>query len=173
MNISVSITRSQELRTLLDNAPEFPMRVLEACARALAASGNIIVGNSVKYRFTSERGPFPVSQNKLGRVTGRLRQSITVTRPQIREGDSTVSMSFGSNVRYFAVHEFGFQGNVPVRAHSRRGRPVRAHSRAVRIVARQPMTTELLHPRTESILTEQINRQINLAIDALEKGGTP
>lgn len=170
MNISVSIDRSDELQAMIDKAGGFPMRVLEACARALSASGHIIIGNAVKYRFVAATGPFPIAEHKLGRVSGRLRQSLTVTRPQIHQGESAVSMGFGSNVRYFMIHEFGFAGEVNVKAHQRKGRPVRAHTRAVRIAAREPMQTELKDARTDRILSEQIARQVSLAIDDLERG---
>jgi len=171
MNVSVDITPSPELRSLLARAATWPQELLKAVARALTMSGPMIVGNAVRYRFTSETGPFPYSQNKLGRVTGRLRQSITHSPPQIQEGTHTVTMGFGSNVKYFAIHEFGFSGSVPVRAHNRRGRPVRAHSRFVRIQAREPMQTELRHTRTSEIILENARRQILAMLE--REGGTP
>jgi len=160
MRFDVEINPSPELSALIAAAPSFPARLLKHLATALAVSGQEIVGNSLKYRFTSERGPFPFSQNKLGRVTGRLRQSITATKPQIQEGSSTVTLGFGSNVKYFNLHEFGFTGNVPVRAHTRRGKPVRAHSRAVSIAARAPMQTEVRDQRTVDIVIRNAERAV-------------
>lgn len=171
MKISVEITPSAALANQLAAARVLPARFLQAMGKALAMSAPMIVGNAVKYRFTNQRGPFPINQNKLGRVTGRLRQSITNTKPQIQEGSNMVSMGFGSNVKYFGVHEFGFAGSVPVKAHQRKGRPVRGHSRFVKIAARQPMFSELDDDRSLAIIFENARRQTRKMLDEME-GGT-
>lgn len=160
MQFDVEINPSPELSALIAAAPAFPARLLKNMATALAVSGQEIVGNSLKYRFTSERGPFPIPMAKLGFVSRRLRQSITATQPQIQEGSKTVSIGFGSNVKYFRIHEFGFTGNVPVRAHTRRGKPVRAHSRAVSIAARAPMQTEVRDKRSVDIVIRNAERAV-------------
>lgn len=172
MKISIEITTSAALANQLASAKVLPARFLQGMGKALAMSGPMIVGNAVKYRFTSGRGPFPRAEHKLGRVTGRLRQTITSTKPQIREGSNEVSMGFGSNVRYFGVHEFGFTGSVPVKAHQRKGRPVRAHSRYVKIEARQPMFSELDHDRTLNTVFENARRQVQRMLAEME-GGQP
>lgn len=47
---------------------------------------------------------------------------------------SSIGVNVGSyGVKYAAVHEFGFNGIVQIRGHSRLGRPVKAHSRRVNI----------------------------------------
>jgi phage gpG-like protein len=171
MNVAIDINPSPGLREMLARARHIPERVLTGLGKALSASGPQIVGNAVKYRFTSERGPFPVSQNKLGRVTGRLRQSITSTPPQINPSAGEVTMGFGSNVKYFGVHEFGYSGSVNVRAHQRKnGQKVRSHSRFVKVAARAPMTTELRDPRTEEIVMKNARRQIAKVVNELEGG---
>lgn len=172
MNVSVNIETSAELQGLFRRAASLPQESLRAIARALGHSAEIIVGNAVKHRFVEVPGPFPFSENKLGRRTGRLRQSIRTTAPQIQEGSSTVTMGFGSNVKYFFVHEFGFSGDVPVKAHSRKnGQNVRAHSRFVNVQAREPMQTELRHPRTAEAILPNIEREILKVITGIEKGG--
>jgi phage gpG-like protein len=171
MNVSVDIKPSAALANQLRNARVLPLRFLQGMGKALNKSGPMIVGNAVKYRFTSERGPFPVSQNKLGRVTGRLRQSITSTKPQINTASNEIVMGFGSNVKYFGVHEFGFSGSVAVKAHARKnGQQVRSHSRFIKIAARRPMFTELDHDRTLGIVFENARREIIKAIDETEGG---
>ena len=170
MNVTVDIKPSEALAAQLRNARVLPQRFLEGMGRALNKSGPMIVGNAVKYRFTAERGPFPIGDAKLGRVTGRLRQSITNTKPQINTGSNEVTMGFGSNVKYFGVHEFGFDGPVNVKAHQRKGRPVRGHSRFIKIAARRPMFTELDHDRTLGIVFENARREIIKAIDETEGG---
>lgn len=78
-----------------------------------------IVGIAVKERFTG-KGPFPVSQNKLGVVTGRLRRSIRSTRAQVNTSSGEITTEAGSNVAHFAAHEFGFKGTQHVRGHTRK-----------------------------------------------------
>jgi phage gpG-like protein len=70
--------------------------------------------------------------------TGRLRRSIT--QRVETEASGTIAGLVGTNVKYGRVHEFGFKGRVPVKAHTRKlgGKrvPVRAHSRQVDIPKR-------------------------------------
>lgn len=180
MNVTIEFTPSSDLRTLLDRAAEFPDRVLAGLAAALKASGPMIVGNSLKHRFLATTGPYPFGERKLGRVSGRLRQSIGSGPPRIQEGSSTVTMAFGSNadnpgadpVKYFGIHEFGFSGSVPVRAHTRKnGVAVRSHTRFLQVAARAPMTAELQDPRSEEIITENARRQITKVLTDMQNGG--
>ena len=147
----------------------------KAIATAMKHAGTDIIDNALKYRFTTEKGPFPISQHKLGRGNrpgGRLAQSIRVSLPQIQEGSSTVTMGFGSNVKYFAIHEFGFSGTVGVKAHKRKnGQSVRAHDRILNIIAREPMATELRHSRTQETVMTLARREILKVIDGIGKGG--
>jgi phage gpG-like protein len=58
--------------------------------------------------------------------TGTLRSSINT---KIDESATSVTATIGTNVKYAAVHEFGFHGTVTVRAHLRHitqawGRPI-------------------------------------------------
>ena len=171
MNVTVDIKPSEALAAQLRNARVLPQRFLEGMGRALNNSGILIVANAIKYRFTEQIGPFPISEHKLGYKSLRLRRSITSTKPQINTGSNEVTMGFGSNVKYFGVHEFGFDGPVNVKAHQRKGRPVRGHSRFVKIAARRPMFTEIDHDRTLGIVFENARREIIKAIDETE-GGT-
>ena len=172
MKVSVDIKPSAALKGLLQRARKFPAESVQALGKALAASGPQIVGEAVKYRFTNQRGPFPVSENKLGATVEkpRLRNTISHTKPQINTSDGVVSMGFGSNVKYFGTHEFGLSGSVGVKAHQRKGRPVRAHSRYVKIPARAPMQTELRHARTEEIIFRNATRAITAMLNKMEGG---
>lgn len=172
MNITINITPDPSLLTLLRGLANLPQHALNAAAKGLQAAGPVLVGNAVKDRFTSEQGPFPIGMHKLGRVSGRLRQSITNTRPQIHAESGRVTMSFGSNVKYFAFHEFGFKGEVQVKAHTRRnGQAVRAHSRSLVYPGRQPMQTELGSERTRGVVLESVRRAVVRELDHIGKGG--
>lgn len=86
------------------------------------------------------KGPFPPALHKLGVRTNRLRSSIRATAPRI-EGNSVVS-EIGTNVVYARVHEFGFDGKVPIFQHQvrsflrrvagkKRRRRVKEHTRGI------------------------------------------
>lgn len=172
MITQVTITVDKGLQGLFKRLAELPQELLTAVATGMKQAGPFIVGNAVKDRFTSRKGPFPISEHKLGRVTGRLRQSITNTPPQINATTGEVTMGFGSNVRYFAIHEFGFKGAVAVKAHKRRnGQSVRAHRRNVNIPARAPMRTELETNRTKTLVIDAVTRAAKKALDRMEGGG--
>lgn len=92
-------------------------KALSAIKRGLDRGNELALGEILRSRFTG-RGPFPVSEHRLGVRTNRLRSSMRRTRAAITGNE--VSASIGSNVHYFGIHEFGFSGSVTVRAHRRR-----------------------------------------------------
>lgn len=63
------------------------------------------------------RGPRP---QKLGVVSTRLSRSLNA--PPSRTTTTTVESSIGTNVEYAGVHEYGFDGQVTVRPHTRKDR---------------------------------------------------
>lgn len=135
----------------------------ETMRQALSLGMQILTLQVAKERFTGQ-GPFPVSSNKLGVVSGRLRRDLHSEPIAITE--TGYSGRTGSAVEYFGPHEIGFSGEVSVRAHARAAhtlaerplvskkgkvttRPaqsrleqsVRAHKRNVKIPARRPLRT--------------------------------
>ena len=177
---------------LLQRARNLPAESLQALGKALAASGPQIIGNAVKFRFTNQRGPFPVSQNKLGFVSRQLRASLYATKPQINPGANEVTIGFGSPIKYFAIHEFG--GTIQRKARTqvnhfrfledgRRARfsKVKGATHAqkntigaytIKIPARRPMFTELSQPRSEKIVLENARRTLTAMLTEMEGGKT-
>jgi phage gpG-like protein len=86
--------------------------ILRVAARVIRQQNALTVGHIQEHKL-SERGP-----TTLGVVTNRLRRSARATRPVI-DGEQILS-SIGTNVRYAGVHEFGFDGEVSVKAHTRK-----------------------------------------------------
>jgi hypothetical protein len=74
---------------------------------------NEITIGVVKEKFLSSPGP-----NTLGVRTGLLRHSVNKIPATV--SGNVLHSAVVSNVRYAAVHEFGFHGTVTVRAHSMR-----------------------------------------------------
>lgn len=72
--------------------------------------------------------------------TGTLRRSIN---QRIEETSTGVFAKVGTNVRYAAIHEYGFDGRVDVRSHTRLGMPVRAHVRQVHMPKRSFLVSTL------------------------------
>ncbi len=119
MSVRIEIFRKDEASPLIAAVQSLRGRALGPIARALRAAAEEIVHMARDKRF-SGKGPFPPAQNKLGVRSGRLRSSIRTTLPQINEATGELSISMGSNVKYFAIHEFGYEGTVRVRGHTRR-----------------------------------------------------
>ena len=116
MKLQLRITKDQSdaLLALRDGAA----RLMGPLSRAWASGAQEVVGRAVKNRFTG-KGPFPVETNRLGVRTNRLRKSVRATALQV-DGAGNASVSMGSNVSYFAAHEFGFRGQVQIKGHARR-----------------------------------------------------
>lgn len=119
--ISISLVTAEDDRmaAILEITKALPDRAMHAIVRAVQRTGLEVVGMAVKERFTGQ-GPFAPSQNKLGVRSGRLRRSIRCTKPQVNLRTGEVTIGFGSNVVYFAIHEFGHKGSVQVKSHTRR-----------------------------------------------------
>lgn len=92
------------------------------------------------------RGPRPA---KLGEVTGRLRDSLTVSVTRTGKG---VVGRIGSNVKYARFHEFGLTGVVNVREHTRHIQQKLAgnSSRRVKFI-RDPRTGSIIATKRESV----------------------
>jgi phage gpG-like protein len=87
---------------------------LQGIARELDHQNELTIGYAQKNKM-SGAGP-----TTLGVRTNRLRSSLRRSDAIASEG--TVTGSIGSNVRYAAVHEYGFDGEVSVRSFVRRNR---------------------------------------------------
>lgn len=118
INLSIRVTKDQSAALLALRGGM--ARLLPPLARAWASGAQEVLGRAVKNRFTG-KGPFPVSENRLGIVTNRLRKSLRATPLQVNASAGTASISMGSNVNYYRGHEFGFKGRVQVKGHTRRG----------------------------------------------------
>jgi phage gpG-like protein len=121
MSATITIQLSPSAIALSDkfrNAPrEFPQAIKRGMTRAL----QIVAGRIQEKRLTGH-GPFPVAEHRLGERSGQLKLRTRATEATVvSEGDiATVSGTVGSSVVYAAVHEFGFEGDVTVKAHERR-----------------------------------------------------
>lgn len=119
MQVRIDTSEDPRLAKILDTVSSIQLRALGRLGRGIQKAGLEIAGEARKLRFHG-KGPYPVSENKLGQVTGRLGRSIRSTKAQVNLRTGEISVGFGSNVKYFAVHEFGFDGQVKVKGHQRR-----------------------------------------------------
>jgi len=78
--------------------------VLRGLRDTMDEQNQLTIGHTRQARLTG-KGPFPVSEGRLGVRTNRLRSSLRAAKASIT-GNSVVS-SIGSNVEYAAIHEFG------------------------------------------------------------------
>ncbi len=154
MPAPIVIEITPQAQAVIRKLQRFPQEIGAAIKRGMDEAGNTAWSDITQKRF-SGKGPFPVSEHRLGERTERLKQSLfwraaTVTN----EGQSvSVTGTMGSEgVRYFPVHEYGFVGDVSVKPFFRKNRKgkgkkskdrvaVRGHTRHMNIPARAPMHT--------------------------------
>lgn len=108
LHIKVSDNAAQVLASLAG----FDERMTAALTAALDDQNQDTITAA---QLTKLTGPRP---HRLGGVTNRLRSSLTAAKA--RPVDRMILSAIGSNVRYAGVHEYGFDGNVTVRAFTRR-----------------------------------------------------
>lgn len=94
-----------------------PARVLTAIGQEMQKQSLLTIGQASIKRMNFP-GDGPTTLEGLRHRTGHLLRSLRATTTVSEDG---VRTSIGSNLRYFGVHEFGFQGTVAVKAHTRRG----------------------------------------------------
>jgi hypothetical protein len=161
MSLEIKIDIPQASRAIIAKLQSFKPELGEAIKRGMDKGSAIVLGKTLSERFRGQ-GPFPVAEHRLGIRTHRLWDSLRWTKAQsVAVGGKLVevSASMGSNIEYFGVHEFGFEGDVQVKSFSRKvselrfGRApvkgkkktvkkketVRAHVRHLRIPARAPL----------------------------------
>src|SRR4051812_41637647 len=100
---------SPAAKSYIASLERFPAELKLALKRGLDRAVPQVASRVQAQRLTGQ-GPFPVEEHMLGVRSGQLRQSVRFTSAAI-SGD-TVSASIGSPLRYAAVHEFGFEGDV-------------------------------------------------------------
>jgi hypothetical protein len=88
---------------------KLPAAALETARGTIDVQSELTVSH-IQARKLSRRGA-----NTLGVITNRLRGSIRRTDAVI--SGQSVTGAIGSNVRYLGPHEFGFEGDVKVKAH--------------------------------------------------------
>lgn len=164
--MKIDLQLSPEGEHTMAKLAAYPERMRAAICKGLDLGLQVALDQTTKNRF-SGKGPFPYAEHRLGVIDGRLRASLRRVPAKVEQ--TTITAAIGSNVKYFGIHEFGFDGTVQVRAHQRvnfrtkAGAPiakrrigktkkaqaditrhegtVKAHSRRVNIPARAPLST--------------------------------
>lgn|GEM_PF-655576 len=91
-------------KLVIKNLDAFKTRVQVGLSKVADSWGADAVGRIQSGYLSGPRG------DKLGVVTGHLRSSI---RHRVREGSDTLTVTFGTDVPYAPIHEFG--GHTPPR----------------------------------------------------------
>lgn len=167
--LEASVTVSPNLEAALRALK--PDVLARAIGTGMVRATELIKGQIERKRLTG-KGPFPSSQNKLGVITGRLRQSLTYSKTADVNG-AAIRTHIGTNVKYAAAHEFGFTGDVKVKAGRMKitqvfGRKLsapltanrRAFTRKMRVPERAPIRTGI---KDHFIL---LDREIQKAVKA-------
>jgi phage gpG-like protein len=109
---TVELRLSEPAKQVLRDIARFPASMMQAIVGAMDEQNQYTVG-TIQRSFLSRRG-----KRTLGVVTNRLRGSVRASEASMNGG--RVESVIGSNVSYAAVHEFGFNGPVTVKAHTRK-----------------------------------------------------
>lgn len=160
LTIEIDARDLERARLLMERYPE---RLRQALYKANINSGAVLL----------RRIKLALSGEKLRVRTGNLRRNWAQIMPRIAENENAWVGGVGSgNTEYAAYHEFGFQGDVQVRAHTRNvtqvyghavsgvTASVRAHSRHVDYKGR-PYARPALNEskdRIEAIHSDQIRQ---------------
>ena len=153
----------------------------QAIAKAMDKQNKLTVAHIQKTRL-SQRGP-----ETLGVRTNRLRSSVRRNDAvaQVTADSIVINSSIGSNVKYAAVHEFGFDGVVTVGAHKRKKKSletlfgkrrkvrkadisVGSHSRKMNVAERAPFRRGIHDREVEygkaisAVIVNFLDTQINL-----------
>lgn len=113
MSLQIQISLDPKSKLLFARLANAPALAQQQLARAIDRENLFTVGRIQADRL-SRRGP-----ETLGVITNRLRGSIRATKAVVTSGGG-IHSSIGSNVVYAGIHEFGFEGGVTVKAHTRR-----------------------------------------------------
>jgi len=113
VSVDVKISLDGRSMVFMERIGDASKGVQRQLLRTIDMQNQLTIGFIQKEKL-SKRGP-----DTLGVVTNRLRSSIRATKAELRSDGGIYSM-IGSNVVYAGIHEFGFQGDVKVRAHTRR-----------------------------------------------------
>jgi len=112
MSFYLQVRLTEEAQAMVARAKDAPDLVLRGLANGMNLAHQIAIGR-IQSDYMSERGP-----DTLGVVTNRLRGSIRASKAAI--SGNVVTSAIGTNVKYMGVHEFGYSGQVVVKAHQRR-----------------------------------------------------
>ncbi len=88
--LTVSTTPLQPSPALQRALAGVKLETLKGIVARGLTRGTLLMATQIQAKRLTGKGPFPVSQHKLGVVSGRLRQSIQATEARI-EGDSVIS----------------------------------------------------------------------------------
>lgn len=114
-NRGISITLSPGLQALLRSGPKAILA--PAIMRAMDRENEHTIGAAVQRRMSFPR-TLPPQPDGLRVQTSRLRRSINRSAARLVGG--YVVSAIGSNVAYFGVHEFGWEGTQEVPQHKRK-----------------------------------------------------
>jgi hypothetical protein len=173
--VSIEIEKGAELvRQYVDG--DQAAIVSEGVRKGLDLALSFVLGNIQEDRFTG-KGPFDVSMNQLGEVTGRLRKSLTKSEAEITDSKMiAVEGRISSPVKYFAAHEFGVSGEETVKEHKRKLRgksgddpekdfmTIASYTRQRNTPERKPLRTGLEEEKNQQIFEEEIVKGITDAL---------
>lgn len=117
----VQIILTPQATEILKRISGMPVLMKRAITKELNKENWKTVGHIQENRLSAvkEGPPRPVAEGILRHMSGFMKKTLNAT--PVREVMGTFFSSIGSNMKYAARHEFGFQGRENVKAHMRMG----------------------------------------------------
>lgn len=175
----VEIELTKKSREFIERFQDAPEILADAIREGLDRAGLLVISRIQRNRFTG-KGPFPVSAQKLGVRTGRLRRSLGMIPARIKREKTMeveteagpINARAGSVVSYFAAHEFGSRRPVSVRAHRRQRQgqqphDVRSHTRRMNVPERMPLRAGLRERKTQELFADAIEQAMTDRLENL------
>jgi hypothetical protein len=127
--MSIEIKLTSNAAAISQQVKEFQPRMATAIAVAMDEEDQLTVGKIQASHLTAPGAtkPLPPSEHRLRAISNRFRGSVNAIPAKVAA--NVIESGIGSNVAYAGVHEFGFDGIVQVKAHSRRRFEVKPASR--------------------------------------------
>jgi len=109
----IRIALTPQAEAIVASYQTLPGRILMAIVAGMDKANQLALSN-IQAKHLTGKGPFPVEEHKLGRVTGLLRASAWASGAQ-PISNTTVQSGIGSNVKYARIHEVGGRISHPAR----------------------------------------------------------
>jgi hypothetical protein len=155
IKIEIPAETQRKIEKLILLPEGFPQAIKRGMDYAIA-----IVRGRIQRERLSGKGPYPPDEHRLGRVTGKLQESLRNEPAVITDGGRTITGEIGTNIFYAALHEYGFVKDDVVRG---QGKPYK-----LEFPERAPVRTGV--EENADFIAEEIGYEVDKLLEDATKG---